>query len=202
MTAPTTPAPSLDWANGNEELARVGITGGVVKGKLGTTVPMDLDPWSDAVEDLGYLSDDGLTEAVDADSEEFTPWQSNQPIRVEYTKETWTFQATFWESKYSTLSTYYRASREDWEELPNGVVVLRQKAKPKRQRAFYGFDIIDGDVARRIVLPNAEVTDRDDVVYKSDTVIGYNVTITAFPVGGVAVVRLFLENWDLPDLEA
>lgn len=185
----------------NAELARVGVTGGVTKAPLGTPIPTDMSPWVEPWVDMGYISDDGLTESVDADTEEFTPWQSNQPIRIEYTRETWTFQATFWESKYETIATYYRADRSDFEEREDGLIVMHQPAKPKRTRSAYGFDVIDGDYARRIITPSADVTDRDDVVYKSDTVIGYNVTITAYPVNGVSVVRMFMEDWALPALD-
>jgi hypothetical protein len=39
----------------------------------------------------------------------------------------------------------------------------------------------DGSDLIRIVVPDGQVVERGDVVYKNDTPIGYQVTVTAYP---------------------
>ncbi|WP_263251635.1 phage tail tube protein [Saccharopolyspora rosea] len=186
----------------NAELARLGVTGALYTGPVGTTAPKDLGAWASDMVDLGYISDDGITESRDGDTETFTPWQSNAPIRVETTKSVVTFAATLWESNFNTISLYYRVGLGDMTQTGTGadaVVSFAEKGKPKRDLRCFGIDVIDGTYHRRIFLPYAEVTERGDVVYKSDTLIGYEVTITAYPGSdGSSVLRLFKEGWTLP----
>lgn len=183
----------------NAELARLGVTGALYVAPLGTVAPTDLSAWGAGWVDLGYISDDGVTEAVSEDRQDFTPWQESTPIRTDVTGSTLTFHATLWESKAATISLYYRVSEADMTttgSAPDQVVSFSQAGKPARDVRAFGIDVVDGTYHRRIVLPYAEVTERGDITYKSDTLIGYEVTITAYPGSdGVSVKRLFKEGW-------
>jgi hypothetical protein len=76
------------------------------------------------------------------------------------------------------------------------VVTFSELGKPARMQRGFGFDVIDGDYQRRIYLPLAEVTERGDITYKSDELIGYEMTVTAYPGSdGVSVKRWFKEGW-------
>ncbi len=188
----------------NSTLARLGVTGALYVGAVGTTAPSatTLGPWAPAMRDLGYISDDGIVEGVDEDKEEFVPWQSATPIRSEITKATQTYQATLWESKFDTISLYYRVGQEDMTQTGTGadaVISFVDKGKPKRDLRCFGIDVIDGAYHRRVFLPMAEVTERGELTYKSDTLIGYEVTITAYPGSdGYSALRVFKEGWELP----
>lgn len=188
----------------NSELARLGVTGAFYTGPLGTTAPSatSMDAWPTGMLDLGYISDDGITEGRDEDSEQFTPWQSATPIRSEITKSTLTFQATLWESKFETISLYYRVGLSEMKQTgtgANAVVSFMEKGKPARDLRCFGVDVIDGAYHRRIFLPMAEVSERGELTYKSDTLIGYDCTITAYPgADGYSALRVFKEGWTLP----
>jgi hypothetical protein len=59
--------------------------------------------------------------------------------------------------------------------------------------------MIDGTKHRRYTMPMAEVTDRGSIVYKSDALTAYELTVTAYPgPDGISVKRLFKEGWALP----
>lgn len=188
----------------DSELARLGVTGAFYTGPLGTTAPSatTIDTWPTGMVDLGYISDDGITESRDEDKEEFVPWQSATPIRSEITKSTLQFQATLWESKFDTISLYYRVGLDEFTQTGTGadaVVSFSEKAKPGRDLRCFGIDVIDGTYHRRIFLPMAEVSERGDLTYKSDTLIGYDVTIAAYPGSdGYSAMRIFKEGWELP----
>lgn len=195
MTAPTL---TLDAAL-NSELVEVGVTGHAVWAPLGSPMPTLLGPWSDDFTSFGYLSEDGLEEAPDANTQTFMAWQALAPIRVETTSEVWTFKFTCIESNFSSVSAYYRAQVEDFVAETDGIVVLTQQGKPKRDLRAYGFDVIDGEKHRRIECPMAEVTDRGSITYKSDEMTAYELTCTAYPASdGISVRRLFKEGWALP----
>lgn len=181
------------------ELARLGVTGALYVAPTGTTAPTDLGAWGVGWVDLGYISDDGVTESLNEDRQDFTPWQSAVPIRTEVTSSVMTFSATLWESKAATVSLFYRVAEDDMTvtgTTPNEIVSFNQAGKPARDTRAFGIDVIDGTYHRRIVLPFAEITERGDVSYKSDTLIGYEVTITAYPgTDGISAKRLFKEGW-------
>ncbi|WP_394621302.1 hypothetical protein JNUCC0626_20055 [Lentzea sp. JNUCC 0626] len=183
----------------NAELARLGVTGALYVAPLGTVAPVDMSAWPSGWTDLGYISDDGVTESLNEDKQDFVPWQSATPIRTEVTSSVQTFSATLWESKAATISLFYRVPESDMVvtgSAPNQVVSFTQAGKPKRDTRAFGVDVVDGTYHRRIVLPLAEVTERGDVVYKSDSLIGYECTITAYPGSdGFSVKRMFKEGW-------
>lgn len=55
------------------------------------------------------------------------------------------------------------------------------------------FDILEGTNHIRFYLPKAEVTDRKNPVYKTDTITEYDMTITAYPNdSGISVARSYL----------
>lgn len=186
----------------NATLARLGVTGMVMVAPTGTTAPVDLAAWDAGWNDCGYISDDGLSESLDEDKQEFTPWQSSTPIRTEVTKSTKTFKFTCWESNWTTVSLYYRVDEEDVDvsgTAPNQIVSFNEEGKPKRQLRAFGFDVIDGNYHRRAVCPLAEVTERGDIVYKSDELIAYEMTVTAYPgTDGISIKRMFMEGWAPP----
>jgi hypothetical protein len=193
----TAPATELD-----AELARLGVTGALRTAPLGTTLPVGLTAYTTPFVNLGYISDDGITESQSEDRQEFTPWQSASPIRTEVTKGVTTFHATLWESNWDTISLYYRVGLADATVGTGpdaGVVTIDQKGKPKQDLRVFAVDVVDGVYARRMLVPMGEVTERGDIVYKSDTLIGYEVTITAYEgPDGISVRRIFKEGWAPP----
>jgi hypothetical protein len=185
----------------NADLARLGVTGALRVAPLGTVAPTAMETWPTGWADLGYISDNGITESRDEDQEQFIPWQSYSPIRVETTRSVETFQTTLWESNFQTVSLYYGKGAGDMTTSGN-VVSFTTGVKPNRQLRAFGIDVIDGVYKRRLIAPYAEVTARGDLVYVSNSLIGYEVTITAYPGSdGIAVKRMFDEGWSVPGNE-
>lgn len=187
---------------GDSELARLGVTGNVMLAPVGTTEPVGLAVWPDGWDKLGWVSDDGLVEGRDEDSTAFIPWQSNSPIRSEITKSTVTYKFTCWESSFNTIGLYLRKTKDDMSVVGTGAtqaIQVDEGGKAKQDLRAFGFDVIDGIYQRRMIAPQAEVTDRDDLTYKSDTLIGYTYTVTCYDgPDGYAVRRMFNESWTIP----
>jgi hypothetical protein len=187
---------------GNSELARVGVTGAVVVADVGTALPVGLAAWPAGFAVLGWISDDGLVESVNEDSTDFTPWQSNSPIRTEITKGITTYKFTAWQSSFDTVGLYYRKTADDMAVVGAGATQAIQfdvGGKPKQDLRCFGWDVIDGVYQRRMIAPSAEITDRGDLTYKSDTMISYEFTVTCYDgPNGYAVRRMISEGWDIP----
>jgi len=184
------------------ELVRLGVTGALRVAPIGTTLPTGMEAWGAGYADLGYISDDGIVEGRDEDRQEFISWQTVSPVRTEITRSVVTFQATLWETNWNTISLYYKVGVDDATTSGTGadtIVIIDEEGKPKQDLRSFGIDVIDGVYHRRILAPYAEVTERGDITYKSDTLIGYEVTITCYQgPDGISVRRMFKEGWTLP----
>ncbi len=189
----------------NDALARVGITGSVYTAPLGTAGPAATDwfqAWPTGWLDLGYIGDGGLTEGRNEDRQEWTPWQSDTPIRTQVTSATKTFQFQCWETNGPVVALYYQvttAGMTTGATLNAGAVSFNDVGRPAPQRRAFGFDSVDGTNVRRFWVPSGEITARGDITYVTSDLVRYDFTVTAYAgADGIAVKRFFKEGWTIP----
>lgn len=162
----------------NANAVRVAVTGAAYTAPKGTTAPTDsTSPWPAAAVDVGWISDDGITESNSADSTEIKGWQGGQTVRKVISSSEMTFSFTAIETSKTVLELYHKGSKVI---TTSGKSVLAVKA-PMPDRRMFGFDVIDGSSHIRIVIPDGEVTETGDITYKSDEALAYELTITAYP---------------------
>ncbi|MDD7465487.1 MAG: phage tail protein [Actinomycetaceae bacterium] len=167
-------------ATGTKNAANVSVgkpmaIGGVYAAPIGTPVPTDATTaLSEAFMNLGYISDDGITNTVESDSEAIKAWGGDTVLTVQ-TSRTETFTYTMIESlNESVLKQAYGE-----ENVAEGTV---KHNGATRGRWVYVFEILlTGEKVKRIVAPIGEVTEVGDVVYVDGEPIGYEVTVTAYP---------------------
>jgi len=159
-------------------------TGGVLVAPLGTVLPTDATTaLAEAAVGLGYISEDGLTDSGERSSDKRRAW-GGDIVLVSQTEFSQTYQFTLIESKNGdvlkvvygddnvtvTEATATHGTRHavavNGEELPHKVFI---------------FEINMGKGAkRRIVVPNAQVTEVGERTYVDGTEVSYPVTIEAF----------------------
>ncbi|MFJ2906866.1 hypothetical protein [Streptomyces sp. NPDC087212] len=162
----------------NANAVRVALSGAAYVGPPDTKSPTDsTSSWPDAVTDIGWISDDGITESNSADTTEIKGWQGGQTVRKVISSSEITFQFTAIETSKTVLELYHKGSKI---VTTSGASVLTIKA-PGPDRRFFGFDVIDGNSHVRIVIPDGEVSETGDITYKGDEAISYALTITAYP---------------------
>jgi hypothetical protein len=184
-------------SNYDDELVRLGVTGALRSGPKGMELPANMAPWQAPAVDLGYISDEGITENREQDSTPFTPWQTNAPVRVETTNEVISWETTLWTTSADTISVYFKVADEDMEyDAESDVTSFVDGDKKPRDLRAWGIDVVDGIYARRALIPNGEITERGGLTYRKDQLIGYPVTLTAYPgPDGWSVKREFKEGW-------
>lgn len=164
----------------NDELVLLGATGKGSVGPRGTTGPTRIDTTLNvAFKELGWVSDDGLTKARTEARKDFTPWQSRSPIRTQITSSVKTFKLTCWESNPIVLSLYYRGGTVTPDT--DGIMSISESDVPSPDIRAWVFDVVDGVNLIRHYVPVGEVTETGDIVYKSDEIVAYDLTITAYP---------------------
>lgn len=152
---------------------RVGVTGVVYSVPVGTTLVTDVttDLTIDVdYTDVGYISDEGVTQAIGEDSTPIRAWGGDE-VRTINSTHTVTYQFTMIETSETTLAEYYG-------NYAAGVVQVKAQ---QIVRHPWVVDVVDGTENIRIVIPDGQVTERGDIVFQTEEAIGYQVTITAYP---------------------
>ena len=189
----------LTEPNFNALLVSLGATGSIYYAPHGSDTPTGLDSYETPYVNLGWLSDEGLSEQIARESQAFTPWQSNSPVRESATSEEFTFSATLWTIGGLANAMRYGVAAEDmtYEEAGKYVEFTQGADLPKDFRFCLSFDVLDGDKHRRFFLPAASVTEPSDVTYQNGDLIGYPMTWRAnFDAdAGFSILRRFKEGW-------
>lgn len=164
----------------NVTSAQPEVAGAIYRAPVGTTMPTnayeDLDT---AFTNLGYVSDDGLTNANSPETETKKAW-GGATILTSQTGRPDTLKYKLVEAlNVNVLKSVYG---DDFVEgdLETGITV---DANTKQMKdASYVIDMVLKDNAlKRVVVPRATLTSLGDVVYKDGEIVGYEVTLTALP---------------------
>ena len=164
----------------NVTSAQPDIAGAIYRAPLGTVAPnnaySDLDP---AFKNLGYVSDDGLTNSNSPETETKKAW-GGATILTSQTGRPDTLKYKLVEAlNVDVLKSVYGDDAVTGE-LETGITVdANNKQLPG---SCYVVDmVLKDDSLKRIVIPNATLTSLGDVVYKDGEIVGYEVTLTALP---------------------
>ena len=181
----------LDGFVGND--ASVGVTGAIRIADVAAPIVVGIGKYDPAIQrNLGYISDDGVEEGRDEDKQEWSPWQENTPIRSDITKSVVTLKFVLWQSNRLTTGFYYGVKDSNIVENLDGSFQFDEGGKPDLSYNQVYLDVLDKGRIRRTILANAQVSERGSVVYKTDEMIGYEVTVTAYPgPNGWSVRRIF-----------
>lgn len=162
----------------NVSVGKPMAAGGIYSGATSVAAPTDATTALPVgVKGLGYVSEDGLTNTIETDTENIVEWGGNTVLTIR-TSRTETFAWTFIETNIDVLKEVYGQANvtEDGGEL---AVLHKNDELPRR---MYVFEILmTGNKVKRIVVPDGQITEVGDVVYVAGEAIGYEVTLTTYP---------------------
>lgn len=127
--------------------------------------------------EIGWLSSDGITEAHSVDAEAKYAWQGLTRVKTVKSNEVRSFQFMALEENAVVLGLARPGST-----VTSGAseTVTQVKSSLGQDRRSFGLDLIVGDSIKRIIIPDGEVTEYGDVVYKSDDITVYQFTVTVY----------------------
>ena len=165
----------------NVSVGKPKVGGAVYRAPIGTT-PLPTDATTalpTAFKAMGYISEDGLTNANSPDTDTIKSWGGDTVMVIQNGKED-TFSATFIESLNVEVLKMVYGDANVTGDLAKGITV---KANAKEAESYiYAIDMImRDDTPKRIVIPSAKVSEVGDITYTDGDLVGYETTLTASP---------------------
>jgi len=161
----------------NSQNVRVAVTGGIYRADLDETLPTSaLSSLGGGFEDLGYISEEGVTQSIARDITNISAWQNGDVVRTVQTSHLVTYSFTLIESKDEVFRTIYG----NFTDLGGGEGVSEIDGSIMDHYVWV-LNVIDGSDRIRLVIPDGQVTETGDITWSNGELIGYPVTLTTFP---------------------
>lgn len=174
-----------------EELSKDAANVGVAKGNNGNaggyawvggmaaTLPTDAKAAvGGEFKSLGFISEDGLTNTTDTDSEDYKDW-GGTVIKSAQTSYAESYQASFLESRESVLKTVYGDANV--ESDGEGGISVKHNGNFTEERRYVFESLVTPTLIKRTVIPRGSIMERDDVSENSSDLLAYTPTIKALP---------------------
>lgn len=154
-------------------------TGAVFVAPKGTALPTNATTALDAAfKGLGYVSEDGLVNSVETDTENVNAWGGDL-VLVGQTTFMETFMVNLIETNPEALKVYYG---EDNVEVSGDAITIKQNSGMLPNCVVVFEIVLTGGRIKRIVVPNAQIVDRSgEITYVDGQPIAYPALFQAYP---------------------
>lgn len=156
---------------------KVGVTGSVWVGPTSATAPTSATSSLTGFTELGYVSPDGLEEGRDRSTNQIRAWQDGALVREVVTESTATFKFMLMETTKAVIELFYGATATG---TGASTVVDVNPAATGGKKSFV-FNVVDGSTVVRTYVATGEILAVEPVKAANGDVLGYGVTVTAYP---------------------
>lgn len=160
------------------------VTGGVLVAPVGTTLPTDETVALDAeFQAVGYATDDGVTRSDKISADTKYAWGGDTLAVLFKSRD---FTAKLGLAEYLnpvTQQVIYGAAAVTVTAATTtsgAKMAIAGSAVPPPHNTW-AIEIISGVAKVRIIFPDAQISDLDDVLYKDDDISARGITLTLFP---------------------
>lgn len=159
-----------------------GVKGGYMfSAPVGTKLPTDYDTTEsqldEAWENLGYISEDGISNAIDSDSDNFVDLNGDT-IETASASYTETLVFTLVEQKAAALATEYGVANVTDAD---GQITANHNSAPRGRRSYVLLLVLRDGRRQTTVIPAGEVTEVGEKIYSASELVGREITVTCYP---------------------
>ena len=163
----------------NVTAAKPKVGGAVWRAPAGSKLPKNaVEALDTAFKSLGYISEDGLTNANSPSSEDTSAWGGDTVLSTQGEKPD-TFKFTLIEAMNPDALAAVYGDNNVSGTLETGITV-KANSDPQPACVWVVDMMLKDNAKKRVVIPEAAVSAVGDIVY-SNGAVGYNTTITAVP---------------------
>lgn len=156
------------------------IGGAIWRAPLGSTLPTDAATALDAAfACLGYVSEDGVTQTTEINTEEIRAW-GGDVVLAPQTSKVDRYQMTLIETLNVEVLKMVFGNTNVSGTIQTGIAITAN-AKELEESAYVIEMAMNGGVKRRIVIPDGKITEIGETAYKDNEAAGYQTTVTALP---------------------
>lgn len=163
----------------NVAVGKPKATGGVYAGATNATLPTNATASLNAgLAALGYVGEDGLTQTKGGTVTQVRAW-GGDTVKVIKTTDDLSYNWTFLEVTREVLTEVFGQDNVEWTDNFGGQkVTINGNLVPRRA---YVFEMLDGDTAIRIVVPNGQLDGQVTVSFVDGAPVGFPVNLIALP---------------------
>lgn len=156
------------------------IGGAIFTAPLGTTLPTTADgSLAAAFTCMGFVSEDGVTNGNGVNTNSVKSWGGDTVLTLQESRDD-TFAFTLIESLNVDVLKAFHGAGNVSGSLATGITVTAN-AHDLGDHIYVIDMIMRNNAMKRIVIPNAMISETGDVVYKDNDVVGYPITLSAQP---------------------
>lgn len=159
--------------------------GAVFMAPVGTEAPTDavttLESISASYTDLGFVSEDGVTESVSISTSNIKEWGGGV-VLVTQDEKTATLKFKLIEYLNADVQKFVNGDDNVSGSLAAGLHITINDDEAD-ERILVIDQIMRGDVPFRMVIPRMKISEIGEVTYKSNEAVGYDVTVIAIKDG-------------------
>ena len=159
----------------NVTAAKPKVGGAVWRAPAGSKLPKNaVEALDTAFKSLGYISEDGLTNANSPSSEDTSAWGGDTVLKPD------TFKFTLIEAMNPDALAAVYGDNNVSGTLETGITV-KANSDPQPACVWVVDMMMKDNAKKRVVIPEAAVTEVGDITYADKSPVGYETTISAVP---------------------
>lgn len=160
----------------NVSVGKPQVGGAVFFAPAGTALPTDATTaLASAFVNAGFISEDGVTNEIETDSEEIKAWGGDVVLNPQ-TSRSESYSMTFIEGNETTYGVVF--GKDNVTSGGDGAITIKHNGKEPEERVMV-VETLHGELVKRQVVPRAKVKEVGEIVYKDDEAVGYETTIAA-----------------------